>query len=176
MILLLLHLLIQAGLIVRILLRPNRQPASRIAWILVILAVPVIGAIVYLLLGEVSLGRHRRRRLGQLLARIPEVAHAPHRHTPPPAFPETYRQLFRVGQSISGFAPVSGNRARLTADSNASIAAMVADIDAAVDHVHLLFYIWLPDINGLRMAAALERAAARGVVCRAMVDDLARAR
>ncbi len=49
---------------------------------------------------------------------------------------------------------------------------MVADIDAAADHVHVLFYIWLPDRNGCRIAEALKRAAARGVTCRAMADDL----
>jgi cardiolipin synthase len=35
-----------------------------------------------------------------------------------------------------------------------------------------MFYIWLPDNNGRKMVEALKRAAARGVVCRAMVDDL----
>jgi cardiolipin synthase len=57
-------------------------------------------------------------------------------------------------------------------DSNATIDALVADIDAAQDHVHLLFYIWLPDNNGLKVVAALRRAARRGIACRAMVDDL----
>jgi cardiolipin synthase len=36
----------------------------------------------------------------------------------------------------------------------------------------LLFYIWLPDNNGRKMVSALMRAAARGVTCRAMADDL----
>jgi cardiolipin synthase len=45
-------------------------------------------------------------------------------------------------------------------------------IDAANDHVHVLFYIWLPDHNGLKVVEALKRAAARGVTCRAMADDL----
>jgi len=49
---------------------------------------------------------------------------------------------------------------------------MVADIDAAQHHVHVLFYIWLADNNGRRVIEALKRAVARGVVCRAMVDDL----
>ena len=49
---------------------------------------------------------------------------------------------------------------------------MVADIDAAKDHVHVLFYIWLPDHNGRKIVEALKRAAARGVTCRAMADDL----
>ena len=80
--------------------------------------------------------------------------------------------LFRLGHSISGFDPVGGNSARLLADSNATIDAMVADIDAAEDHVHLLFYIWLPDNNGCKVVEALKRAAGRGVTCRAMADDL----
>jgi cardiolipin synthase len=58
------------------------------------------------------------------------------------------------------------------ADSNATVDALVADIDGAREHVHLLFYIWLPDRNGLRVAEALKRAAGRGVVCRALADDL----
>jgi cardiolipin synthase len=35
-----------------------------------------------------------------------------------------------------------------------------------------MFYIWLPDGNGLKVAEALQRAARRGVRCRAMADDL----
>jgi cardiolipin synthase len=57
-------------------------------------------------------------------------------------------------------------------DSDAAIDEMVADIDAARHHVHLMFYIWLPDGNGSKMVQALKRAAGRGVTCRAMVDDL----
>jgi len=49
---------------------------------------------------------------------------------------------------------------------------MVTDIDAAEEHVHLLFYIWLADHNGRKMVDALKRAAARGVQCRAMADGL----
>src|SRR5262249_26989798 len=52
------------------------------------------------------------------------------------------------------------------------IDSMVADIDASQDHVHLIFYIWLPDNNGLKVVEALKRAAARKIICRAMVDGL----
>lgn len=58
------------------------------------------------------------------------------------------------------------------ADSNVAIDTMVADIDAATDHVHLLFYNWMRDNNGTKMAGALKRAVTRGVTCRAMVDDI----
>ena len=45
--------------------------------------------------------------------------------------PERHLHLFRVGESISGFVSVGGNSGTLMADSNATIDAMVADIDAA---------------------------------------------
>ena len=73
---------------------------------------------------------------------------------------------------MNGFEPVGGNRARLLPDSNATIESLVADIDAAKEHVHLTFYIWLPDNNGLKVVEALKRAAARKVTCRAMADGL----
>jgi cardiolipin synthase len=170
---LVLHLLVQAALILRVLLRPHRDPASRVAWIAVILAVPVIGAVGYLLLGETNIGRRRAERLARVLQGLPRPEAAPGFDAAlAPALPERAEPLFRVGQSISGYAPLGGNTAALMADSRATIAALVADIEAAQDHVHLLFYIWLPDESGTAVAEALARAARRGVACRAMVDDL----
>jgi cardiolipin synthase len=110
----------------------------------------------------------------KILSLLPDVADAPGADAANLQInvPPRYKHLFQVGQSINGFTPVGGNRARLMKDSNSSIDSMVADIDAAKDHVHLLFYIWLPDNNGLKIVEALKRAATRGVTCRAMADDM----
>ena len=169
--LLALHILIQLALGVRVLLRPHRDPASRIAWLVVIIALPIIGIVAYLLLGEVNIGRRRIERMRTVMAALPDVVKTDNAGLAT-GIPEHYTDLFRVGTSISGFEPVAGNEARLMRDSNATIDAIVADIDAATDHVHLLFYIWLPDDNGCKVVQALKRAAARGVACRAMADDL----
>jgi len=56
------HLLVELVLIVRVMLRPHRDPASRIAWVAVIASVPVAGIVGYLLFGEVNIGRRRRTR------------------------------------------------------------------------------------------------------------------
>jgi cardiolipin synthase len=174
LLLILFHFAVQAAVIARVLLRPHRDPASRIAWVAVIAALPVLGIVAYLLLGEVRIGRRRVERARAAQARLPRQEDLAGANAPAlaPDLPERHEHLFRVGRSISGFEPMGGNRARLLADSNATIDALVADIDAAADHVHLLFYIWLPDNNGCRVADALVRAARRGVVCRAMADDL----
>jgi cardiolipin synthase len=168
------HVAIEVALVIRVMLRPHRDPASRIAWVVVITAIPVLGMLAYLLLGETNIGRRRVAHLRQVLDRMPDVAscEAGGEANILAEVPEAYEQLCRVGRSISGFEPVGGNSARLLADSNATIDAMVDDIDAARDHVHLLFYIWLPDNNGCKIVESLKRAAGRGVKCRAMVDSL----
>ncbi|WPL15161.1 Cardiolipin synthase [Thiorhodovibrio winogradskyi] len=185
------HFALQVGIAMRVLLRPHREPAARMTWVILIFALPVAGFVAYLLVGETNIGRRRVERLRQSLARLPAPRLVTHPNAagisepdgispdsirpdsiPPDSIPPEHRHLFRLGESISGFAPVSGNQARLLADSTATIDALVADIDAARDHVHLLFYIWLPDNNGRRVAEALIRAAGRGLMCRALADDL----
>ncbi len=170
----LLLFLAHLAVIARVILRPHREPASRIAWLVMIIVLPVVGMIAYLLLGETSIGRRRARRLQEVLAGMPHVGDAPGSDAPvlQAHVPERYAHLFLVGRSVNGFDPVGGNRGRLLADSNASIESLVADIDSAKDHVHLLFYIWLPDNNGLKVVEALQRAAARKVTCRVMADGL----
>jgi len=170
----LLLFLAHLAVIARVILRPHREPASRIAWIVMIIVLPVAGMIAYLLLGETSIGRRRVRRLREVLAGMPRVGDAPGSDAPAlqAHVPESYAHVFLVGRSVNGFDPVGGNHGRLLADSNASIESLVADIDAAKDHVHLLFYIWLPDHNGLKVVEALQRAAARKVTCRVMADGL----
>lgn len=166
--------LLQLAVITRILLRVHRTPSSRIAWIAIVAALPMVGILAYVLLGEVSIGRRHVARLIAVLKQMPRFPHPGGADGTELsiAIPERYRHIFQLGESISGFPPIGGNTASLLPDSNATIDSMVADIDVARDHVHLLCYIWLPDHNGLKLVEALKRAAGRGVICRAMADGL----
>jgi cardiolipin synthase len=161
-------LALEIVVLMRALLRPHREPAARLAWVIMIVVAPVFGAILYLLLGET---RIRRRRAG----------HAIDERLPRPCGYEASEQDLRASDHYAPFAlartvnklcPTSGNRAALAADSNAAIDAMVADIDAARSSVHLTTYIWLADNNGLKMKEALIRAARRGVPVRGIADAL----
>jgi len=165
-------LLVLADLIIliRILLRPHREPASRVAWAVVIVALPFAGIIAYLLLGEVRISLKRRVRGREIEARLPR----------PPgekALAEEigagfYAAPFALGSSINCLPPTSGNSVHLAADSNVAIDEMVADINAATSTVHLCAYIWLGDRNGCKIKDALIRAASRGVQVRALADAL----
>lgn len=164
----------------RALTRPNRAPASRIAWIAVIMLAPLLGMIAYLLLGETSVGRARAERWIQTVKtiRLPrDECFVPRQVSPRTA------SLFMLGRAISGLQWVGGNRIVLLTDPDASaddpvrhshyaIEAMLADIAQAREHVHLAVYIWLADRTGMRMAEAIAAAARRGVACRVMADAL----
>jgi cardiolipin synthase len=165
------HLTLVLVLGSRVLLRPHRDPSSRIAWIVVILALPGLGLLAYLLFGEVYIGRDRIARMHKVTGELLPLAKGASADACDTSTSE-YRHLFQVGHSISGLNPVGGNRGALLPDSNTVIDTMVADIDAAREHVHLLFYIWLPDNNGCKVIEALLRAASRGVKVRAMADAM----
>jgi cardiolipin synthase len=158
-----------AATIARALLRPHREPASRLAWIIAILALPIIGVILYLLLGETRISGPRRNRGKEINAHLPR----------PPGNYNRGRKggsadwaPFALAESVNKLEPTSGNSARLAADSNAAVDEMAGDIDASRDTVHGCFYIWLADNNGLKLKDAFIRAARRGVQVRLLADAL----
>jgi cardiolipin synthase len=165
---------IHLAVMARAILRPHRDPSSRIAWVVVIAVVPVLGVIAYILFGETNIGRKRVGRMRAVLESLPPAIPAGEVDGSwfKPQIPDRCEPLFRLAESINGFKAIGGNSGRLMADSNSAIDTMVADMDAATDHIHLIFYIWLADNNGMKVVEALKRAAARGVQCRAMADSL----
>ena len=169
MLLILLHIAITAFASLHILLRRHRQPETRAAWLLVVIGLPYLGALGYLLFGQTNIGRRRAARMKRVCDALPRPQGAP---ADTSHLPDNTIDMLRVGQSISGYEPAAGNATRLMEDSDTAIDEMIADIDAAKDHVHLVFYIWLDDHNGTKMAHAVMRAVARGVTCRIMVDDI----
>ena len=171
------YVVLIAAVVLRALTRPDRLPEARTAWVLVILVAPVLGALAYLVLGETDAGKERVRRLREAERKLDEIDTMPS----PATMPDHVAPLGDLCRHINGFAPVGGNRIRLIGypdappsepkrDSVAAMQALIAEIDAARDHVHVSFYTWLDDVHGGGVADALARAAQRGVTCRAMAD------
>ena len=169
---------INLSTMLRAITRPNRTPASRVAWIATIFCLPVIGVVAYLFLGETSIGRERAHRLRDAESRLATPSGAGAEPDDPVATP-----VSDLCRSINGFGPTRGNRVVLlgdpaaspaepTLDCDAAIKGLIEAFDAATEHIHLSFYIWLDDENGGRVADAISAAARRGVACRVMVDAL----
>lgn len=163
-----LHILAFAAVTLRVLARSDMLPTTRVAWILVLLAVPVFGLVLYFFFGEV----HFRGPV--------QAAHAAAlRETRPlvlasgaaPDVPR-YGGASAFATSVNGFGPTSGNHGELLESPEGARARLIADFDAAQRSIDVLYYIWLDDETGDAVAEALMRAARRGVRCRAMVDAI----
>lgn len=160
--------IIHIAVIVRAVLLQGRDAYSRAAWLLLLLALPGIATILYLLFGEPWISTAFRRRSRDAYEMLLPYA--------PPAddgaaFPDI-RNPFRTCEAAARWPVSVGNRARLAASADEAIDMIVADIDAATRTVHLSFYIWLADRNGLKVVDAVCRAAARGIVCRIVADAI----
>lgn len=166
--------LIQLCVAAVVVVRKGDRPSVALAWVVVIMTVPVVGVLCYLLFGEVWFGRYRMRRHAEILARLdrPEI----HIHSDPRArasdLDPVEQQLARLAESVSNSHATAGNLLTLHGDTDEMLERMIEAIDAAEHHVHLLTYIYLDDAAGVLVGHALRRAASRGVAVRLMVDGL----
>ncbi|MBN2759126.1 MAG: cardiolipin synthase [Rhodobacteraceae bacterium] len=159
----------QAGFVVRALLRPGLTPSARLAWVTIILALPGVGLAAYALFGEIRMARAQRERIREIRNHLNAAQIGQTGPRVQPTGPA--RPAFAAGQATSQFPPVTGNRLTLLPEGDAMMDDIITAIEQARDHVHVLYYIWLPDGTGTRMAQALCAAARRGVACRVLVDD-----
>ncbi|MBO1519151.1 cardiolipin synthase [Oceanisphaera pacifica] len=169
-----LHFILVMTFTARILLRDDLSPPGRLAWFIVLNVLPYFGVATYFLFGEIDIGNRAIKRHDEIFDEIKAKASAfmGEKHNTDTLIDPLYRPGFHYAGSINGFHTLGGNRAELMADGDETRERLVADIDGACDHVHVLYYIWLNDEMGNGVAQALIRAARRGVTCRAMADGL----
>ncbi len=167
------HWLIIAGLSIRVIMR--RVPVGvSLAWLAVVFSVPFAGAALYLLFGEKRIGRHRAARSAANLkdvdewrARLRQGIDAVPLQDGRPG-----ESMQRHAEKVLGFPVLGGNAIELLDDFQATFDSIVADIDGAQRTCDLSFYIWHEGGRTGDVVEALERAAARGVRCRAMADAM----
>lgn len=165
-----LHTTVVLAVIARVLIRPRLDPSVRLAWIMVVEALPVVGILAYVLFGEVRLNQAEVQRMADVRDRLTNLREPELDVTAEP--PHYALPIVAANAAVGGMPALTGNRIRLLEEDDGAIDRMVAAIDRAADHVHVLFYIWLPDLSGRKVAEAVARAAGRGVECRVIVDAL----
>jgi cardiolipin synthase len=150
----------------------KEKPATCLAWLTIVFFEPWIGLGLYLLIGENRLGRRRleRRRSHRLQLDASEYPSVEAHHVVDPDENDEHSLLVHLTENAGGLPVVSGNSIAMMTDTAAAIDRLIAEIDAAKHHVHLLFYIFQDDSVGRRVAEALANAAERGVACRVLAD------
>ena len=150
----------------------HRKPVSAMAWLLIIFFLPIPGLLLFLLIGEYRIPRRRIQRHRELLQAI-KSGRRDSAARPYIAGPELGKEMsstFALAKSLGDFPILGGNDLELLTETDEVITRIIADVDAAQHHVHVLFYIFADDETGRRVAEALARAVHRGVVCRVLVD------
>jgi cardiolipin synthase A/B len=162
---------IRIVMLVVIVLR-KENPTICLAWLAVVFFEPFLGLLIYLLVGEIRLGRRRlaRRRFRQAEFALRDFLRVKGKHHIDPSERGRGHVTVRLEESVGGLPVLGGNRVTFISDTEEVIDRLIADIDAARHHVHLLFYIYADDEVGERVGDALIRARQRGVICRVLVD------
>jgi cardiolipin synthase len=152
----------------------RRPPASANAWLLLVFFQPWIGLALYLFIGRPELPRWRTQKLLKLRPEMEAIATRLREHPNVfhPVLDPRLMEGERLAENLSLLPVLGGNSAELLADYAGSIQRLVADIEAARDHVHLLYYIFADDATGHVVTEALARAVKRGVTCRVLIDAL----
>lgn len=150
----------------------NRRPSSSLAWLLLILFVPIVGIPLFLMLGSPYINQRRAR----IQADANELMHEGADDLPdvPPSLdaPRDFVSIAALGRSLTSLPMVTGNSHGVISDYEASIARMAELVDEARDYAHVEIYIMAWDSTTDIFFQALERAAARGVRVRVLFDHL----
>jgi cardiolipin synthase len=153
-----------------------RRPPTGVAlaWMVLVAFLPLVGVLLYLLIGERRVGLRRARRIAAIrndyanlasrvisegLTRVPWEKHRPEA-----------RGMDRLATCMVGIPTVAGSTARFFSNSEEILRAIAADVDSAKKSVLMEFYIWNEGGAADEVLDALIRAAGRGVCCRLLVD------
>jgi cardiolipin synthase len=149
----------------------ERSAAAARTWLLLIFLLPWPGLILYGLIGRVYLPKSRIEQQRRASEQIRKVQDQIRNRIPTlPPLPPHLQPLAALATRLGDFEPFGGNTVELLTDYKGSLSRLIAEIDSARTHVHLLYYIYGDDDFGQRVTDALIRAAKRGVQCRVLLD------
>lgn len=152
-------------------LMQRRAPVATMGWLLSMGALPVVGLLVYYVIGPQRMKRQRIRRLRtRSKSHVREAARRNRDGQPTP--PPQLRELAKLVQQTSHFPISSAQSVSLLSGGAATFDQILEDVSNATHHVHLEYYIYEPDQTGTRLRDALIERAKAGVQVRMLVDAL----
>jgi cardiolipin synthase A/B len=149
----------------------RRRPTATLAWILVLLLLPVVGLVAYLLIGRRKARRSRRSRKRRPLRPTEATAEIANLQRSPIDLPPQVRGLLRLALTRAAGPVRRADQVEILSRPRDPFAAMERAIMQARHRIHIQFYIWRGDDTGKRMIELLTERAAAGVKVRLLYDD-----
>lgn len=156
--------------IIAVVVSENRNPVKSLAWVTVLLVVPMVGLILYIFFGRnIQNKRIISRRNRRILRRLTNRSSASARQGKPP---EHIRNRINLASSLCGSNYYDGNTVDIFDNGADKIEALLADIRNARRYINLQYYILIDDKVGRRVIEALEERARAGVKVRVIYDHV----
>lgn len=151
-------------------LMDNRQPAKTIAWVLVLLFVPVVGIVLYIFFGQNT--RKMKLISGRSLDQLSKRSMLEFVEQRNLRMPEYFSSLVRLFTNQSMSLPFKDNAVEFYTDGYQFFPALLQAIKGATNHIHLDTYIFADDPLGRLVSDALIAKAREGVEVRLIYDDV----
>jgi len=171
-------LVINIFLAVALIFLERRDPTSTWAWLLVLFFIPILGFVIYLLLGRQLRQKHLFRWEGRNKIGIEKLINYQLEAIENETFEFLKTDTEEYGDMI--YLHLHNNHSVLTQDNDVQIftdgqekfEALLEDLEHARDHIHIQYYIFRLDGIGKRIEEVLIRKAKSGVKVRMLFDDI----
>ena len=151
-------------------LMANRQPAKTIAWILVLVFIPIFGAIFYFFFGKTT---RKERRIGQKsMDKLTKYAMLEFVEQKQLHLPNEYKELINLFINQNWVLPFKNNNAEIYISGYEFFPALLREIGKAKHHVHVDSFIFSDDPLGRIVADALIDKVRQGIEVRVIYDDV----
>lgn len=164
-----LYVAVIVGIMLTVLM-DNRQPAKTIAWVLVLLFVPVVGIVLYVFFGQNT--RKMKLISGRSLDQLSKRSMLEFVEQRNLRMPEYFSSLVRLFTNQSLSLPFKDNAVEFYTDGYQFFPALLQAIKGATNHIHLDTYIIADDPLGRLVSDALIAKAREGVEVRLIYDDV----
>lgn len=156
----------------------KRSPYKTIAWILVLILIPVFGLIFYLFFGQEYRKQKLFSRRGiKSLSKIRKLTtrqlrEIEHEHFPLEPEIQDKKNLIRLLLNNSDSLLTTGNQCKILNNGTETFEAIFKAIKNARHHIHLEYYIIENDKIGQKTIELLKAKSREGVEVRVIVDDV----
>lgn len=148
----------------------NRNPVKTMAWILILMFLPVVGLVFYFFFGR---SQRRERIIGKKsYSRLLKKPMAEYLAQAPSLLPPQYARLIELFQHTNQSLPFEGNRVETFTGGYTMLQALLHELQKAHHHIHLEFYIFEDDAIGRLVRDVLIAKAHEGVEVRVIYDDV----
>ena len=155
----------------------RKNATSTWAWLMVLLFIPVLGFFLYLVFGRKLSNKKlfiwdNKSKLGVMNAVENQLQLLKEDSFPIPENLRQYKDLFYLHLRNDDAILTQANDVEIFTDGKSKFDALIADMEKATDHIHLVYYIVRNDHLGQRVADTLKKKAREGVQVRFLYDDL----